>query len=58
MIEVLLYTTLSCSQINELISNVKVYSQRDNVSQVEVHEIIDVLKESSPECFNERSKQH
>jgi len=52
MIEVLLYTSLSCAQVNRLIANVDTYQRNDsNITQLETKEIVDVLKESAPECF-------
>ena len=56
IIETLLYTTLTCTQVNQLISNVLKNDQSGMLSKVEVQEIIDVIKDSSPECFNEGSK--
>ena len=52
MIDVLLYASLSCSQVNELIDRVGIYQQNDpKATQVQVNEIVEVLKESTPECF-------
>ena len=56
IIETLFYTTLSCTQVNQLISNVLKNDQSGMLSKVEVQEIIDVIKDSSPECFNEGPK--
>ena len=56
IIETLLYTTLTCTQVNQLISNVLKNDQSGMLSKVEVQEVIDVLKDSSPECFNEGPK--
>ena len=56
IIETLLYTTLTCTQVNKLISNVLKNDQSGMLSKVEVQEVIDVLKDSSPECFNEGPK--
>tara|TARA_Y100000817_G_scaffold181978_1_gene142248 strand:+ start:3093 stop:3266 length:174 start_codon:yes stop_codon:yes gene_type:complete len=56
IIETLLYTTLTCTQVNQLISNVLKNDQSGMLSKVEVQEIIDVIKDSSPECFNEGPK--
>ena len=56
IIETLLYTTLTCTQVNQLISNVLKNAQSGMLSKVEVQEIIDVIKDSSPECFNEGPK--
>ena len=56
IIETLLYTTLTCTQVNQLISNVLKKDQSGMLSKVEVQEIIDVIKDSSPECFNEGPK--
>ena len=52
MIDVLLYASLSCAQVNRLIDNVDTYQRNDSrATQLEVKEIVDVLKESAPECF-------
>ena len=56
IIETLLYTTLTCTQVNQLISNVLKNDQSGMLSKVEVQEIIDVIKDSSPEWFNEGPK--
>tara|TARA_Y100000992_G_scaffold184711_1_gene124841 strand:+ start:192 stop:365 length:174 start_codon:yes stop_codon:yes gene_type:complete len=56
IIEMLLYTTLTCAQVNQLIDKVIENDQSGMLSKVEVQEVIDVLKDSSPECFNEGPK--
>ena len=56
IIETLLYTTLTCTQVNQLISNVLKNDQSGTLSTVEAQEIIDVIKDSSPECFDEGPK--
>mgnify|MGYP001409994556 CR=1 FL=1 len=57
MLEMLLYANLTCTQVDNLISNVKEFSYIDNTLDDEsVNEVIEVIKEAMPECFNERSK--
>jgi hypothetical protein len=57
MLEMLLYANLTCTQVDNLISSVKEYSYIDNALDDEsVNEVIEVIKEAMPECFNERSK--
>ena len=52
IVEMALYAGLTCPQVNELIGNAKKYQQGTNFSKAEVQEVIDVIKESAPECFN------
>tara|TARA_R100001460_G_scaffold85173_1_gene126522 strand:- start:5 stop:178 length:174 start_codon:yes stop_codon:yes gene_type:complete len=57
MLEMLLYVNLTCTQVDNLISSVKEFSYIDNALDDEsVNEVIEVIKEAMPECFNERSK--
>tara|TARA_R100001509_G_scaffold153557_1_gene114553 strand:+ start:228 stop:392 length:165 start_codon:yes stop_codon:yes gene_type:complete len=53
IVEMALYAGLTCPQVNELISNAKKFEQRTNFSNAEVQEVIDVLKDSTPECFDQ-----
>lgn len=56
IIEMLLYTTLTCSQVNQLIDKVVKSDQSGMLSKVEAQEVIDVIKNSTPECFDEGPK--
>ena len=56
IIEMLLYTTLTCSQVNRLIDKVVKSDQSGMLSKVEAQEVIDVIKNSAPECFDEGPK--
>ena len=57
MLEMLLYANLTCTQVDNLISSVKEFSYIDNaLDDKSVNEVIEVIKEAMPECFNERSK--
>ena len=59
MIELLLYSTLTCAQADELISRVNEYQQKSNdISKLDAIEIVETIKQSTPECFNEGSKQN
>jgi|TARA_R100001460_G_scaffold38930_1_gene73556 hypothetical protein len=59
MIELLLYSTLTCAQADELISRVNEYQQRTgDISKVDAVELVETIKQSTPECFNEGSKQN
>ena len=52
MIDLLLYASFSCAQVDRLIDNVDTYQKNDSsLTQLEIKEIVDVLKESTPECF-------
>ncbi len=52
IVEMALYAGLTCPQVNELISNAKKYQQGTNFSKADVQEVIEVIKESTPECFD------
>ncbi len=54
MIELLLYIGLSCTQAESIIKNVDKLHLDQNFTAANVQEVIDVVKESTPECFNER----
>jgi len=56
MIELLLATGLSCASSQELIDRVNAYALRNTMPAAHIQEIIDVIKEDNPECFNEGSK--
>jgi len=53
MIEFLLASGLSCSSSQELLNRVTEYARRTQSSEVYIQEVIDVIKEDNPECFNE-----
>ena len=51
------YIDMSCKDAHAIIDNVYKYRQRaDDISKNDVNEIVEVIKEAVPECFNERSK--
>lgn len=56
MIEILVYAGLSCSQANGIINNVNKLHLDRNFTAANVEEVIKVVKESTPECFNEGPK--
>ena len=58
MIELLLYSGLSCSQAESIIKNVDKLHLDKNFTAANVQEVIEVVKESTPECFNERPKSN
>lgn len=53
MIEFLLASGLSCSNSQELLNRVNEYARRTQSSETYIQEVIDVIKEDNPECFNE-----
>ena len=55
MIELLLASGLSCSGSQELLNRVNEYARRSSTSETYIQEVIDVIKEDNPECFNEGS---
>jgi len=51
------YTNMSCDDANALIDRVYEYQQQSEyITLSDANEIVEVVKESVPECFNERSK--
>ena len=58
MIELLLYSGLSCSQADSIINRVDKLHLDQNFTSANVEEVIEVVKESTPECFNERPKSN
>ena len=48
MFEILLYSTLTCSQTDAIILRMK---QNENISPEYKVELIEVMKESNPECY-------
>ena len=55
MIELLLASGLSCASSQELLNRVNEYARRNTTSPAYIQEVIDVIKEDNPECFNEGS---
>jgi hypothetical protein len=48
MIEVLLYTTLTCQQSDAIILRMQ---ENENISNAFRIELVEVMKESNPECY-------
>lgn len=55
MIELLMAASLSCADSKHIINNIKQYGMTSNNKEY-VQELIDIIKDETPECFNERSK--
>ena len=53
MIEILLASMLSCQESQNLLNRVNEYAKRGNMPAEHIQEVIDVIKEDNPECFNE-----
>ena len=51
MIELLLASGLSCTSSQELLNRVNEYALRGNMPAEQIQEVIDVIKEDNPECF-------
>ena len=47
MIELLLYATMTCNDAADLIGRIR---ENDNVSQLVQTEVIETLKDATPEC--------
>ena len=58
MIELLLASGLSCASSQELLNRVNEYSLRTDMPAAHIQEVIDVIKEDNPECFNEGSESN
>jgi len=58
MIELLLATGLSCASSQELIDRVNAYALKGFMPKDQIQEVIEVIKEDNPECFNEGSKSN
>lgn len=55
--DTLSYSDMSCEDANALIDRVYDSQKRsDYITSDNANEIVEVIKESVPECFNERSK--
>jgi hypothetical protein len=48
MIEFLLYSTLTCAQTDAIILRMRLHKDLDTESKVE---LVEVMKESNPECY-------
>ena len=58
MLEFLLASTLSCESSQNLIDRVNAYALKGHMPTEQIQEVIDVIKEDNPECFNEGSKSN
>ena len=57
--DTLKYTNMSCETAQTLIDRVYEYNQQSEfITTEDADEIVEVIKESVPECFNEGSEQH
>ena len=50
MIELVLYTTLTCTQTDEIILRMQ---SNENISNALKTELVEVMKESNPECYDD-----
>ncbi len=58
-IDVLKYTDMSCIDAQTLIDRVYEYNdQSEFITKEDADEIVEVIKESTPECFNEGSESN
>ena len=48
MLELLLYTTLTCQQTDAIVLRMQ---QNENIDNVLRLELVEVMKESNPECY-------
>ena len=57
--DILKYSEMSCKDAQTLIDRVYEYQQQSEfISLDDANEIVEVVKESVPECFNEGSKSN
>ena len=57
--DTLRYSNMSCKDAQTLIDRVYEYSeQSDFITTEDANEIVEVIKESTPECFNEGSESN
>ena len=57
--ESLKYSNMSCGDAQNIIDRVYKYNQQSElITREDADEIVEVIKESTPECFNEGSEQH
>ena len=53
------YSEMSCIDAQNIIDRVYEYNkQSEFITREDADEIVEVIKESTPECFNEGSEQH
>ena len=53
------YSEMSCIDAQNIIDRVYEYNkQSEFITTEDADEIVEVIKESTPECFNEGSEQH
>ena len=59
MFEFLLYANMSCTDAQNIIDRVYEYNQKSEfINREDADEIVQVIKESTPECFNEGSESN
>ena len=57
--DMLKYSEMSCMDAQNLIDRVYEYdNQSEFITKKDADEIVEVIKESTPECFNEGSKSN
>jgi hypothetical protein len=57
--DILKYSEMSCPDAQTLIDRVYEYDdQSEFITKKDADEIVEVIKESTPECFNEGSKSN
>ena len=57
MFDLLLYANMSCTDAQKIIDRVYEYNQKSEfITRKDADEIAQVIKESTPECFNEGSE--
>ena len=57
--DILKYSEMSCKDAQTLIDRVYEYQQQSEyITLSDANEIVEVVKESAPECFNEGSEQY
>ncbi len=58
-LDALKYSEMSCVDAQNIIDRVYDYNQKSEfITREDADEIAQVIKESTPECFNEGSEQH
>ena len=58
-IDVLKYSDMSCIDAQTLIDRVYEYNEQSEfITKEDANEIVEVIKESTPECFNEGSESN
>ncbi len=58
MIELLLYSNLTCAQATSIINRAERLHVKHGLTPSDLQELITVVKDSTPECFNERPEQY